>query len=567
MFSKDKDIDDLIKDFDELSNSFGRSTKSGIHGSSNLAKAFKNGNKIENVPNELTEYKQYIQHNENYKWIKWQQDGKSFIDISENCPYCVTNIVAKKEKINKISEIYDSKSVQNLNIIVDTFGKLNKYFSDSTKLVIDEFVKNINGYTEEQVDFLREVKDQIDRLNTKFKSTKDLSFKALKDVDKVIDELKNYKIDLKLYNHLDSENTELKAQIVNKSIDEIIIKAGVLQGKINQQKRYIEKLIDKNKNNINSFLKNAGYNYSVNLVENTQGQHQLKLIHNDITDEVTDVKDHLSYGEKNAFALVLFMYDSLKVQPDLIILDDPISSFDKNKKYAIIDMLFRKNDSFKDKTVLLLTHDFEPIVDMVHHHRDRFSIPYAAFLENPNGILIEKEIKRSDIQTFIDINQSNIQELNNDVLKIVYLRRLYEINNNKGMGYQIISSLLHKKDVPEVKVESGMKKMTKKDFQKGEREIRKHITNFNYQEIVSTVKNHTEMKQIYLSSQNNYEKLHIYRMIFDDKAQGLESDIIIKFINEAFHLENDYIYQLNPRKYQMVPQYVITECDRLVSTL
>ena len=44
----------------------------------------------------------------------------------------------------------------------------------------------------------------------------------------------------------------------------------------------------------------------------------------------------------------------------------------------------------------------------------------------------------------------------------------------------------------------------------------------------------------------------------------IESDIIQKFINEAFHIENDYIYQLNPSVYQTVPQYVIDECDSFI---
>lgn len=40
---EDKDIADLISDFNEISSSFGKETKSGIHGSSGLAKAFKGG--------------------------------------------------------------------------------------------------------------------------------------------------------------------------------------------------------------------------------------------------------------------------------------------------------------------------------------------------------------------------------------------------------------------------------------------------------------------------------------------------------------------------------------------
>ena len=46
MLSEDKDIADLILDFNEISSSFGKPTKSGIHGSSNMAKALKEGNKV-----------------------------------------------------------------------------------------------------------------------------------------------------------------------------------------------------------------------------------------------------------------------------------------------------------------------------------------------------------------------------------------------------------------------------------------------------------------------------------------------------------------------------------------
>ena len=103
-----------------------------------------------------------------------------------------------------------------------------------------------------------------------------------------------------------------------------------------------------------------------------------------IDSNIDNARNHLSYGEKNAFALILFMYDVLKNNQQLIILDDPISSFDKNKKFAIIEKLFRGDNSFKNKTVLMLTHDFEPIVDIILHHSDIFNVvkPNAYFLEN-----------------------------------------------------------------------------------------------------------------------------------------------------------------------------------------
>ncbi|MNG40191.1 hypothetical protein D3C84_1286670 [compost metagenome] len=72
------------------------------------------------------------------------------------------------------------------------------------------------------------------------------------------------------------------------------------------------------------------------------------------------------------------------------------------------------------------------------------------------------------------------------------------------------------------------------------------------------------MVELYKSCGNNYEKLHVYRII----SEGADhADVVLKFINQTFHIENDYIYQLNPAKYQTVPQYVIDECDQYVATL
>src|SRR5690606_25225559 len=144
---------------------------------------------------------------------------------------------------------------------------------------------------------------------------------------------------------LKSEATQAKADIVNKELEKLQEIAGNLQGKVAKQKLLIKKLIEEHGEKINQFLRNAGYNYHVFLKEEASGEYRLKLEPNDIIGEVTEVKSRLSFGERNAFALVLFMFQALKEKADLIILDDPISSFDKNKKYAIMDMLFSKGKS------------------------------------------------------------------------------------------------------------------------------------------------------------------------------------------------------------------------------
>jgi len=564
-FKEDQDIEALIADFDGLSSSFGKPTKKGVHGSSAIAKALKGGNKVTNIPEGLEAYQHFIQGENNVKWVKWQLDGGKFIEESDNCPYCVSDVKEIKETIKRVGEVYDSKSIQNLNNLIQIFQRLEKYFSDQSRCIINEFVSSVDGYTEEQVGYLLEVKGQVDRLNGRFKELKNISFFTFKDVEKVIDELRKYTIDSNLYSHLQSEETLGEIAKVNESIENLIAKAGQLQGRIAVQNKNIERVVQDNKIHINTFLSNAGYKYTVDLIEDDAGKHRLKLIHSDLESaEVSGVKNVLSYGERNAFALVLFMFDAVKTSPDLIILDDPISSFDKNKKYAIIEMLFRKEKSFRGKTVLLLSHDLEPIVDMLYHHTDRFEKPHASFIQNENGQLLEVDIQKIDIMTFVDINSSNITSDASLVAKLVYLRRTYEILNSKGLAYQLVSNVLHRRQAPLIFEDGVSREMTPDEINNAEYTIKEDIPEFNYSSAIQLILDNPAMINLYQSCGNNYEKLHIYRIISEGAEHG---DVVLKFINQAFHIENDYIYQLNPAKYQTVPQFVIDECDQYVATL
>lgn len=566
--SDDKDVADLIADFNEISSSFGKETKVGINGTSVIAKTFKGGNKVANIPTGLESYKSFIQHSENYKWVKWQLSGNEFVDIGPDCPYCTNDIKEKRETIKRVSEFYEPKSIENLNKIVSAFNRLNKYFSEDTKAKIAEFVECMDGYTADQANYLRIVKEQIDRLHGKFLAAQRLGFSTLKDVDKVMNGLNEHKIDLSLFPHLNSENTTQKAAIVNIVIEKLLGQAGQLHGMVKKQKLLIETLVKEHSAGINAFLLSAGYAYQVVLADDGTGQHRLKLIHREMDGEVSNVKLHLSYGERNAFALVLFMYDVLKSNPDLIVLDDPISSFDKNKKYAIVDMLFQKGGgSLRDKTVLLLTHDLEPVVDIVFHHHKRFKKPFATFLQNDGGILTEKEIGRKNIKTFFELTDENLAADCHTLNKLIYLRRRQEVSGDKGLAFQVISNVLHKRSVPQLIEDVGTRDMTPEELQTGSTAIAEAIPVFDYLTLLDIVTNDRALIELYNATESNYEKLHLYRILFEGKETGIESNVVKKFINEAFHIENDYIYQLNPREFQTVPHFVIKQCDQWVSAL
>lgn len=102
--------------------------------------------------------------------------------------------------------------------------------------------------------------------------------------------------------------------------------------------------------------------------------------------------------------------------------------------------------------------------------------------------------------------------------------------------------------------------MTPEEIQDATNEIKtNYISDFDYDTEYQKTQDITVLKELYQNSGSNYEKLQIYRIMFNENSSN---SVIKKFVNEAFHIENDYLFQLNPCEYDTVPQYIIDECDK-----
>lgn len=568
VFQNHPELEDLIKNFAQFIDGFGKS-KVGYSASSAIGKGLGKGNKINNVPKGLEIFSTYLQNNKdslNVKWIKWQIDGQYYLALKKDqCPYCSSSIDKQKENIiSRIINEYDPKSIEHLNNVLHIFENLMPYFSESTKLKIREFSNNIGNITDQQKNYLIEIKNQVSNFLRQLQNLKGIGFHSLKNVNKVADELKNYIIDLSLFSHLQSEKTKSKVDIINGSLSDVMKQAGELQGELNKQKKLIQQTIEQNKNAINNFFQCAGYNYEVCIEENENQEYRMLLQPATINRKVESIQQHLSYGERNAFALVLFMFNALKKDPDLIILDDPISSFDGNKKFAIISMLFLsdRKHCLNNRTVLMLTHEFSTVIDIIYTLKNYFHpAPYADFLTVKNGVLKEKEIRKSDISSFKQIVLNNMSIQMDNLNKLIYLRRLLEFEHGdesgvKGNAWNLLSNLFHKRKTPMIL----NRQMTDAEMHEASKEICEYITDFDYINEYKKTKDIDKLINIYRNSDSNYEKLQIYRII---KTENKQDNVIVKkFINEMFHIENDYLFQLNPRSYDTIPQYIIDECDK-----
>jgi energy-coupling factor transporter ATP-binding protein EcfA2 len=562
-FKESQEIDQVIGELSTLSDSFGKS-KSGFSAAGALAKGIGKGNKIANIPKGLESYTAYLRSSVNSKWLRWQMDGNAYVELSDNCPFCTSPTSDKKETIAKVSEEYDAKAVEHLNKIVAVLDSLSRYFSEDASAKLKAIACNVIGLSKEELSYLLRIKEQVDVLKGKMLDLRGMTYFSLKDSAKISDVLSGMRIDLGYLPELDSPSTRMLVEKINASLDSVLGKVGKLQGEVAQQTAVINKTIEANKAGINEFLKCAGYKYNVD-AEYVDRTYRMRLRHVDSTKAVNSGSQHLSYGEKNAFALVLFMYECLSKQPNIVILDDPISSFDHNKKYAVIDMLFRGKRSLRGRTVLMMTHDLEPIIDILYNLPHKFEpTPVASFMWLRQGVLQEQGIGRADLCTFGRICDENIEGGKEDVVKVTYLRRYYEILDNKGMAYQLLSNLLHKRIAP-FKKEAGMEiPLTDDELQKATEEIRLKMPSFDYHGLMSRVTDVALLRDAFIRSPHSYEKLQLFRLLQDLVTPN---DVIQKFINETFHIENEYVMQINPCRYEIVPEFIMEECERLVNAM
>ncbi|MGM4919956.1 AAA family ATPase [Tardiphaga sp. 813_E8_N1_3] len=565
-FSDNVEIEQTTKDLKELRDAFGKTNADGsIAKSSKLLKAYGSGNKIENIPEVLKPFESFIKSQDPSKWIGWQIKGNEFLKLGDTCPYCSTALPdgPQKDIPLAVAKEYDANAIAHLNTLKAVIERLGKYFSPKGQENLEKITKAKLELTAPEKSFLSGLKTDIEALIAMLEGLRTISFYSLRDVDEIADKIRLLKIDLGMTEKLDSVETRKVTEPINAQLEELIKQVGALKGSINKHKAKIKKAIEENQDSINSFLKSAGYKYSVVIIPEPDS-YKMKLLHKDLAGHIDSASKHLSYGEKNAFALVLFMHQVLSDNPDIIVLDDPISSFDKNKKFAILHELFRGKASLRDRTTLMLTHDIEPAIDVIKSKASAFqgASPSATFLSSKGGIVTEVQIKPDEIHTFAKICTEILSAPGDTLIKSIYLRRYFEIMDNVGLAYNLLASLFKKRANPTVQSATESRDMTGSEKSQAVAEIKKHIAEFDYDALVNTVSDDNAMKAKFFATEVGYEKIQLFRIIRGKH----EDDVISKFINESYHIENEYVMQLNPHKFEGVPEYVVDECSRLLKT-
>lgn len=134
-------------------------------------------------------------------------------------------------------------------------------------------------------------------------------------------------------------------------------------------------------------------------------------------------------------------------------------------------------------------------------------------------------------------------------------------------AYNILSSLIHGRPQP-TSDSDGKINLTDEQVNEGVEYIKGFITEFDYATALDQCSAQNLLSR-YGRETSAYIKMLILRAYTEQNKDARErlrkkNDILRKYVDETYHIENDYIYSLDVRRFNIVPENYITDADMFV---
>lgn len=530
---------------------------------------------------ELNKFAPYYNHKQDevQKWAKWRNsyEGPDIYKINL-CPYCASGLDADIQNIDRVfAETFKKSSIETVNRLTNTLINqenetiINK---DSLELLFKCLGDETKGIEIEKE--LQDISSELCYISTKIseiRKLRDINY-SNEEIEDIVHVFKNMIIDEKcISKYLNTKEITGLVTDLNEKINNLIEKSNIIKGMIIKQNNHLNKIVNSCKEDINNFFDIAGLPYRYEISKTKGDMFEAYLMMNETI--IDNPKNYLSWGEKNAFAVIMFMFEAYYDNPDLIILDDPMSSIDKYKKFAIIKRLFKNGKeikSFKGHTVLLLTHEMQPLIDFVYKPLFKgFSAMdvFADFLQNTNHVISENRINRCD---FINVNRlyTDLESEKNEwQIRIVNARKNIELQNydyDKNELYQGLSNVIHGRPNNEmlnihnepITDQSLIDNINDKIYHHFNKSYEDILLEISEEKLINAIKDSASKYLVVISARLLYER---NKEIFRDLERNNPG--IIKFLNKSNHIENDTVFQLDPRKFSEMPDYYINEIVKL----
>ena len=350
----------------------------------------------------------------------------------------------------------------------------------------------------------------------------------------------------------------------------------IIKQKLGKIKSANNKVISKNKNNINKYLSLMGIPYEFCESEyNTDKKVASYSLFLKKDKSQTDRRSSLSYGERNIVALLFFLLSS---NTKTLLIDDPASSYDEFRRDLMFKMIYKFQHN---RTIILFSHDqvFIKLASLYKYKNfDRITEELKSIKENTGCIYqfsnynncILKGIKESDFGTLYDQTLNHIYDSSLSYYrKIINIRVLSEISKYRRGRYtkiyNYVSAIFHnclKDDIYNY--------LTKKGW--SEEEILddiKNIFNINLESLPDNYFYNFNYKEL-----SNYEKIYFCRELlkrsssnFDKLLEELQLTrkdlpILKTEFDSILHLNGSLFISLNPYKYDYFSPIVYSIINR-----
>lgn len=454
--------------------------------------------------------------------VNWYLTGIDYIE-DNNCPFCEKKL--SKPKIEKYErmKLINNKSV---DLVRENKVKIEKQFSSNFKMTP-------KGFKELEAAMVRNAM-------------------ANQDYQKIVE----FSEKIKCGNMIKPEQIEIsdglkefypelfkQARLVNKRIDSLI--------KISTKaKRETKELLMRRVSRVNSQIEKLGIPYKIEAEYYRSTITSYKLVHVNENKKI-DRKHSLSSGEKNLISLLFFILDAAKKNTKLIIIDDPVSSFDSYRRKIVMEII---KDTLIGKTVLILSHDsiFAKYACFCTRGANRNPFGKISYFDNVNGLSEIKNITKDDFGEFLEYVENHLKGITDYYQKIINLRLLYE-KSHSAIEYGYLSAILHLRT--KIEVDEQLKKRGVK-----EQDVIERI-NHRYNVVLPPYEGPISKSDIKDTNYTILEKAVVLREIFKSNKSVMKK--IKPELDNVVHLNDRLDICLDPYKYSFISPYtlkVINDC-------
>lgn len=584
----------LLDTLEKIEKNLGRLTTSGdFYGSSSVMKAFKQEAPLTALPPELKPVADDMPAHDKALWASWHIKSPK-PRTPGLCPYCGTLDEERMSVCREYDTSHEDAEVSKWAAIAKLYEELRDCLSTTNAALLRKVLTSTSAPGPDDWKSLASMVATAQTMRKAIINMRD-AFTDEKCLDAValVARLQEgaeclsacEQLFLKTKQGAVTEKQRLLDNIA-KGVKAVCASQEALDSLSRELAREVASNINGHEEEINGFLRECGYSYRIKIDCNPHASEAHVLLYSEGTGlGIEQPEQALSYGERNALALILFMFEAVNQKKALVVLDDPISSYDYDKRYGILYALFSKegpnscfSKNLNEHTVLVMTHDFLVVSDLINIPGENMQGVHGQFLTcDKDGVLHAQKLDKKVLTPYTQMLHRQVKEAAEkpEIIRLAIIRQLCEqlrkgpreVRTKEAITFDLLSNILHGRDAKAAMERSKLPERSCRKVEICQNYVSKLTGKpFDYWAAVERYADcMPELVELYGEASSSMDKLVLVRQILERDGSLDRSSIMKRFTDETCHLAGSYLYQLDGRVFDQVPFYVVDWCDEIAA--